>query len=89
MQETEEYTVDQLVKIDEEGKCPECGEGLDTGMGFGKRDLECGDSCTGEAWTGTDGVEIEGCECGGHEDAHCGWSASYPAEIYAERVLGI
>lgn len=81
----------QLMLVDELGACPGCGGGLDTGAGFGMRDLECGDVCMGEAWEGSDGVMNEGCQlenCGGtNEDAHCGWSGSYPIELYRDKLM--
>lgn len=35
------FTLEELFKIEDEGICPWCGDEVDTGMGFGKRDLEC------------------------------------------------
>lgn len=54
-----EYTDLQLMVIDELGICPQCGEGLDTGAGFGMRDLECsnfGEDAVGDedcGWSGS------------------------------------
>ena len=85
----EEFTDLQLMLIDELGMCPACGGGLDTGAGFGMRDLECGDACSGLAWQSEDGTQgYEACSCGGHdEDAHCGWSGSYPLALYREKLM--
>lgn len=84
-----EMTPLQLMLVDELGQCPGCGGGLDTGAGFGSRDLECADVCSGEAWEAPDGSEgMPACECGGHdEDAHCGWSGSYPLELYRSNLM--
>ena len=86
-----EFTDLQLMLVDELGTCPGCGGGLDTGAGFGMRDLECGDYCLGPPQPGNAGegeVAYEGCECGGHdEDAHCGWSGSYPLELYRDKLM--
>lgn len=32
-----------LIEVEESRRCPRCGEELDSGMGFGRRDLECDD----------------------------------------------
>lgn len=84
----DEYSDLQLVLIDELGECPRCGGGIDTGAGFGQRDLECGDFCSGPAWEADGGQGQEACECGGEdEDAHCGWRGSYPIELYREKLM--
>lgn len=92
-----EYTDFQLMLIDELGMCPSCGGGLNTGAGFGSRDLECADVCMGEVWEceecpkysdrkGHEGCQLEGCG-GVNEDAHCGWSGSYPFELYRAKLM--
>lgn len=86
----EEFTPLQLMLVDELGTCPRCGGGLDTGAGFGQRDLECGDVCGGPP-EGLDwgGCKVENCvENGGtDDDAHCGWSGSYPIELYRDKLM--
>lgn len=87
----EDMTHLQLMLADELGICPACGSGLDTGAGFGCRDLECGDYCLGAPQVGDKEkgeADYEGCECGGEdEDAHCGWSGSYPLELYRDKLM--
>lgn len=79
----DEYSDLQLMLLDELGECPRCGGGLDTGAGFGQRDLECSDVCIGLASE----VAEEDCSCRGDEDLHCGWSRSYPIELYRDKLM--
>ena len=85
----EELSDLQLMLVDEVGECPACGEGLDTGAGSGQRDLECSDFCMGPSEPEVEGGPwFEGCNCGGDdEDAHCGWSGSYPLELYRDKLM--
>lgn len=55
-----------IATLEHDRHCPECGEWMDSGMGFGKRDLECSE------WDGEDDTLPDACT----------FSFSYPIDIY-------
>lgn len=53
-----DLSTEEFFDIERSGICPDCGGEIETGMGFGRRDLECADEDEDCGWSASMRLDI-------------------------------